>query len=40
MIWSATSNTPELNTAEAVQKDIADLVIPELVSSAIIKTSK
>lgn len=40
MIWSATSNTPELNTAKAVQKDIANLVIPELVRKAIIKTNK
>jgi len=40
MIWSATSNTPELKSAEAVQNDIANLVIPELVRNAIIKTSK
>lgn len=37
MIWSATSMTPELNTTEAVQEDIANLVIPELAKNGIIK---
>jgi hypothetical protein len=38
IIWGATSNTPERNSIEAVQNDIADLVIPELVRKAIIKS--
>jgi len=37
MIWSATSNSPERNSVEDVQNDIADLVIPELARNAIIK---
>ena len=40
LIWGATSNTPERNSVEAVQNDIADLVIPELVRNAIIKSGK
>jgi len=40
MIWSATSNSPERNSVEAVQNDIADLVIPELARNAIIKSGK
>lgn len=40
MIWSATSNSPERNTVEDVQNDIAELVIPELTRNAIIKTGK
>jgi hypothetical protein len=40
LIWRATSNTPERNTVEAVQNDIADLVIPSLEQSGIIKASK
>ncbi len=40
MIWSATSNSPERNTVEDVQNDIAELVIPELTRNAIIKPGK
>ncbi len=40
MIWSATSNSPEMNTVEAIQSDIADLVVDELVHNAIIKSGK
>jgi len=41
MIWSATSNSPERNSMQAVQIDIADLVMPELLRSSIIdKKSK
>jgi len=40
LIWAATSNTPEQNTVEAVQNDIADLVIPSLEQSGIIKAAK
>ncbi len=40
MIWSAISNSPERNTAEDVQNDIADLVIPELTRNAIIKSGR
>jgi hypothetical protein len=40
MIWSATSNSPESNSVQEVQNDIADLVIPELVRNAIIKKEK
>ncbi|MCX6175562.1 MAG: hypothetical protein NTZ27_12485 [Ignavibacteriales bacterium] len=40
MIWSATSNSPERNTVEDVQNDIAELVIPELTRNAIIKSGK
>jgi hypothetical protein len=36
IIWGATSNTPERNSVKAVQDDIADLVIPELLRNAII----
>ena len=37
MIWGATSNSPEVNTVEAVQSDIAGLVIAELARQAVIK---
>ena len=37
MIWSATSNTPDMGTTEVVRNDIAGLVIPELALLAIIK---
>jgi hypothetical protein len=40
MIWSGTSNSPERNSVEAVQTDIADLVIPELSRHAIIKSMR
>jgi hypothetical protein len=40
MIWGATSNTPELNTKEIVQNDIANLVIAELLLDAIIIKSE
>lgn len=40
MIWSATSNSPERYSVEDVQNDIADLVIPELMRNAIIKSEK
>jgi hypothetical protein len=40
LIWGATSNTPERNSMEEVQNDIADLVIPELVRDAIISPGK
>jgi hypothetical protein len=37
MIWSATSNSPERNSMKAVQEDIAELVIPELMRNSIIR---
>jgi hypothetical protein len=40
MIWGATSDTPELNTVEDVQSDVAALVIEELVQDNIIKPAK
>ncbi|MDP4174693.1 MAG: hypothetical protein Q8933_12030 [Bacteroidota bacterium] len=40
LIWGATSNTPERNSLQAVQNDIAELVIPELVKNAIINPKK
>lgn len=40
MIWSATSNSPERYSLQAVQIDIADLVMPELLRSSIIKKTK
>jgi len=40
IIWGATSNTPERNSVEAVRSDIADLVIPQLVRNAIIKSEE
>ena len=40
MIWGATSDTPELNSVEDVQNDVATLVIAELLSDAIIKSEK
>jgi hypothetical protein len=40
LIWSATSNSPERYSLKSVQDDIADLVIPKLMKSAIIKADK
>lgn len=40
MIWSATSNSPERNSVEDIQNDIAELVIPNLVRNEIIKSGK
>ncbi len=40
IIWGATSNTPEQNSVEAVQNDIASLVISELLQNSIIKSKK
>lgn len=40
IIWGATSNTPERNTVEDVQNDVAKLVIPELMRNEIIKYIK
>ena len=40
MIWSGTSNFSERNSVEAVQNDIAELVIPELTRNAIIKSER
>jgi len=40
LIWSATSNSPERYSLQSVQDDIADLVIPKLMKSAIIKSGK
>jgi hypothetical protein len=40
IIWAATSNTPEMNSAATVQKDIANLVIHELLQKAVIKSEK
>lgn len=40
MIWSGTSHSPERNSVEAVQNDIANLVIPELARNAIIKSER
>jgi hypothetical protein len=40
LIWSATSNSPERYSLKSVQDDIADLVIPKLMKSAIIKSGK
>jgi len=40
IIWGATSNTPERNTVEDVQSDVAYLVIPELMRNEIIKSRK
>jgi hypothetical protein len=40
IIWGATSNTPERNSIEDVENDIAELVIPELVRNAIIMSEK
>lgn len=38
IIWGATSNTPEQNSVEAVQNDIASLVISELLRYEFIKS--
>lgn len=40
IIWGATSNTPERNTVEDVQNDVAKLVIPELMRNEIVKYIK
>jgi hypothetical protein len=40
MIWSATSNSPEMNTVESIQSDIAELVTNELAQDSIIKHEK
>jgi hypothetical protein len=40
IIWGATSNTPEQNSVEAIQNDVANLVISELLQYAIIKSEK
>ena len=40
IIWAATSNTPETNSPEAVQKDIADLVVHALMQNAVIQSEK
>ena len=40
LIWAATSNTPESNSVESVQINIADLVIHELMQNAVIKSEK
>ena len=40
IIWGATSNTSEQNSVEAVQNDIASLVISELLRNSIIKSEK
>ena len=40
IIWGATSNTPERNSIEAVENDIAELVIPELLRNTIITSEK
>jgi hypothetical protein len=37
LIWSATSNSPERYTLKTAQDEIADLVIPKLMKSAIIE---
>jgi hypothetical protein len=40
IIWGAISNTLEQNSVEAVQNDIASLVITELLQNSIIKSEK
>ena len=40
IIWSATSNSPERNSVQDVQNDIADLVIPSLTRYSIIKAER
>jgi hypothetical protein len=40
LIWSATSNSPENTAVEDVQNVVADLVVDELKSDAIIKSAK
>ena len=40
IIWGATSNTSEQNSVEAVQTDIARLVVSELLQNSIIKSEK
>ena len=40
LIWSATINTPEMRTLEAVRDNIADLVLHELVQQAVIKSGR
>jgi hypothetical protein len=39
-IWGAISTTPERNSVNAVQNDIADLVMPELVRNDIIRSGR
>ncbi len=40
MIWSATSNTSEMSTIEAVRNEIARLVVHELVRHAIVRSGQ
>jgi len=40
LIWGATSYTPERNTIEDVQNDIADIVMPSLEQTGVIKSAK
>lgn len=40
MIWSAISNSPDRNTVEDVENDIAELVIPALTRNTIIKSGR
>ena len=40
LIWAATSNTQETNSVQDVRKDIADLVMPELVRNDIIRSRR
>ncbi len=40
LIWAATSNTQETNSVQDVHKDIAGLVIHELMQNAVIKSEK
>ena len=40
MIWSATSNTPEMRTLDAVRNAVAELVVPELARLGIINSRR
>lgn len=40
LIWSATSNTPEMRTIEAVRDNIGDLVVHELLRRAVVKAGR
>ena len=40
MIWSATSNTPEMNTLDAVRNAVAELVVPELARLGIVNSRR
>lgn len=40
MLWSATSDTPEMRTIEAVRNDIAGHVVHELVQYIIVKSGR